>query len=102
MDYLLFVLFLAASTSSSSASKEPPSSDDDDDGDDDEDHDLMDDDDEDEEDEMPLDMEEVENASKKARQEEEIHSEHVQVRYFAGFISYCIHFQKGFRRRKNT
>ena len=41
---------------------------------------MDDDDEDDEEDEMPLDMEEVENASKKARQEEEIHSEHVQVR----------------------
>ena len=40
---------------------------------------MDDDDEDDEEDEMPLDMEEVENASKKARQEEEIHSEHVQV-----------------------
>jgi len=35
--------------------------------------------DEDEEEEIPLDLEEVEAASKKARQDEEIHSEHMQV-----------------------
>ena len=38
-----------------------------------------DDDDDDDDDEIPLDMEEVEAASKKARQDEDIHSEHVQV-----------------------
>eukprot|EP00095_Tigriopus_kingsejongensis_P011108 maker-scaffold268_size230776-snap-gene-1.45 protein:Tk11108 transcript:maker-scaffold268_size230776-snap-gene-1.45-mRNA-1 annotation:"hypothetical protein BRAFLDRAFT_82604" len=45
------------------------------------DDELMDDeeDDSDEEDEIPLDMEDVENVAKKARQDEEIHSEHVQV-----------------------
>jgi len=37
------------------------------------------DDDDDEDDEIPLDMEEIEAASKKARQEEELHSEHIQV-----------------------
>ena len=34
---------------------------------------------EDEEEEIPLDLEEVEAVSKKARQDEEIHSEHMQV-----------------------
>lgn len=50
------------------------------------DDDLMDDEDEDseDEDEIALDMEDVENVSKKARQEEEIHSEHVQVRTSVG------------------
>ncbi|TRY66998.1 hypothetical protein TCAL_09694 [Tigriopus californicus] len=45
------------------------------------DDDLMEDEEEDseDEDEIALDMEDVENVSKKARQEEEIHSEHVQV-----------------------
>ena len=38
-----------------------------------------DDDDDDEEEEIPLDLEEVEAVSKKARQDEEIHSEHMQV-----------------------
>ena len=33
----------------------------------------------DEEEEIPLDLEEVEAVSKKARQDEEIHSEHMQV-----------------------
>ena len=37
------------------------------------------DDDDDEDEEIPLDMEEIEAASKKARQEEELHSEHIQV-----------------------
>ena len=32
-----------------------------------------------EEEEIPLDLEEVEAVSKKARQDEEIHSEHMQV-----------------------
>lgn len=36
-------------------------------------------DDDDDEDEIPLDLEEIEAASKKARQEEELHSEHIQV-----------------------
>ena len=44
---------------------------------DDEDEEEEEDDDEDEE--IPLDMEEIEAASKKARQEEELHSEHIQV-----------------------
>ena len=44
---------------------------------DDEEEEEEDDDDEDEE--IPLDMEEIEAASKKARQEEELHSEHIQV-----------------------
>ena len=35
--------------------------------------------DDDDDEEIPLDMEEVEAASKKARQDEDIHSEHVQV-----------------------
>ena len=39
-----------------------------------------DDNDDDDDEEIPLDMEEVEAASKKARQDEDIHSEHVQVR----------------------
>ena len=39
----------------------------------------------DDEDEIPLDMEELEAASKKARQEEELHSDHIQVRYKAVF-----------------
>ena len=47
------------------------------------------DDDDDDEDEMPLDMEDVENASKKARQEEEIHSEHVQVRIINMLLAEC-------------
>ncbi len=38
------------------------------------------DNDDDDDEEIPLDMEEVEAASKKARQDEDIHSEHVQVR----------------------
>ena len=45
--------------------------------DDEEEEEEEDDDDEDEE--IPLDMEEIEAASKKARQEEELHSEHIQV-----------------------
>ena len=44
---------------------------------DDEEEEEEEDDDEDEE--IPLDMEEIEAASKKARQEEELHSEHIQV-----------------------
>ena len=39
----------------------------------------MEDGEEDEDEEIPLDMEEVEAASKKARQDDEIHSEHIQV-----------------------
>ena len=38
-----------------------------------------DEEDEEEEEEIPLDLEEVEAVSKKARQDEEIHSEHMQV-----------------------
>jgi len=37
------------------------------------------DDDDDDDEEIPLDMEEVEAASKKARQDDELHSEHIQV-----------------------
>ena len=36
-------------------------------------------DDDDEDEEIPLDMEEIEAASKKARQEEALHSAHIQV-----------------------
>lgn len=58
--------------------KENPTSDDDDDSEEEEmeEEDGEEDDDDDDEE---LDMEEVEAASKKARQEEEIHSEHIQV-----------------------
>merc|ERR1712088_730100 len=45
----------------------------------DEDMDNEEEDDDDEEEEIPLDLEEVEAVSKKARQDEEIHSEHMQV-----------------------
>jgi hypothetical protein len=37
-------------------------------------------DDDDDDEEIPLDMEEIEAVSKKARQDEEIHSEHMQAR----------------------
>lgn len=50
------------------------------DSDDDSEEEMEDDDnDDDDDEEIPLDMEEVEAASKKARQDEDIHSEHVQV-----------------------
>jgi hypothetical protein len=51
----------------------------DDDSDDDMDNEDEEDDDDDDE-EIPLDMEEIEAVSKKARQDEEIHSEHMQAR----------------------
>jgi len=41
-----------------------------------------DEDDDDDEDEIALDMEDVEAVSKKARQDEELKTEHVQVRSF--------------------
>lgn len=50
-----------------------------DEDDSDDDMDNEDEDEDDDEDEEPLDMEEIEAVSKKARQEEEIHSEHMQV-----------------------
>ena len=53
---------------------------------DDEDEEEEEDDDEDEE--IPLDMEEIEAASKKARQEEELHSEHIQVLTIFKCITY--------------
>ena len=53
---------------------------------DDEDEEEEEDDDEDEE--IPLDMEEIEAASKKARQEEELHSEHIQVLTIFNCITY--------------
>ena len=43
-------------------------------------------DDDEEEEEIPLDLEEVEAVSKKARQDEEIHSEHMQVRTYMHHI----------------
>ena len=55
---------------------------------DDEDEEEEEDDDEDEE--IPLDMEEIEAASKKARQEEELHSEHIQVLTILKCITYLI------------
>jgi len=61
--------------STSNDAKDQTSDDDDSDEEEMEEEEGDDDDDEDEE----LDMEEVEAASKKARQEEEIHSEHIQV-----------------------
>ena len=39
----------------------------------------MEEDDEDEDDEIPLDMEDLEAVSKKARQDEELKTEHIQV-----------------------
>ena len=60
---------------SSKHAKESESEDSDDDmGNEDEDED------EEEEEEIALDLEEVEAVSKKARQDEEIHTEHMQVR----------------------
>jgi len=64
------------SDSASIASKAKESSDT---SDSDEDMDNEEEEDEDEEEEIPLDLEEVEAVSKKARQDEEIHSEHMQV-----------------------
>ncbi len=55
------------------ANKEATSDEDSDDGMENEDED------DEEEEEIPLDMEEIEAVSKKARQEEEIHSEHMQA-----------------------
>ena len=45
----------------------------------DDEEDDEDEEEDDEDEEIPLDMEEIEAASKKARQEEELHSEHIQV-----------------------
>lgn len=42
---------------------------------------MEEEDDDDEEEEIPLDLEEIEAVSKKARQDEEIHTEHMQVIY---------------------
>ena len=50
------------------------------------------DEDDDEDDEIPLDMEEIEAASKKARQEEELHSEHIQVFYMDSIYNYGTSF----------
>ena len=62
---------------SASIGKHAKESSDTDDSDDDMDNDEEED--EEEEEEIPLDLEEVEAVSKKARQDEEIHSEHMQV-----------------------
>lgn len=48
----------------------------------DSDDDMEEEDDDEEEEEIPLDLEEIEAVSKKARQDEEIHTEHMQVPYY--------------------
>ena len=59
----------------------------------------MEDGEEDEDEEIPLDMEEVEAASKKARQDDEIHSEHIQVHHLliATSVSLKLYFCSRFR-----
>jgi hypothetical protein len=60
------------------------------------------DNDDDDDEEIPLDMEEVEAASKKARQDEDIHSEHVQVRKTKGQSFLHLNTQGGFKYLANV
>ncbi len=44
---------------------------------------------EDEEDEIPLDMEDIEAVSKRARQDEDLNTEHLQVQLSSTFLLTC-------------
>jgi len=68
-----------ASAAALNDAKENPTSDDDSEEEEEMEEEDAEEDDDDDDDDEELDMEEVEAASKKARQEEEIHSEHIQV-----------------------
>ena len=66
----------AGSTVGTKNAKESDTDDSDDDMDNEEEED------DEEEEDIPLDLEEIEAVSKKARQDDEIHSEHMQVWFF--------------------
>ncbi len=56
----------------------------------DDDEDMEEDDDDDDDDEIPLDMEDLEAVTKKARQDEELKTEHIQVTLYSKAV-HCLY-----------